>query len=82
MARRHLGPWDHHMSQIGKGLPGNATYIPNFKHLSRVVLKKKIFEYFSTYFYDLNLEPLARNHLGIWDLHLHKIGKGPLGNAT
>ena len=38
------------MSQIGKGLPGNATYIP-------VVLKKKILEYFSTYFYDLNLEP-------------------------
>ena len=26
------------------------------KHLSQVVLKKKIFEYFSKYFYDLNLE--------------------------
>ena len=25
-------------------------YIPNFKHLSQVVLKKKIFEYFSMYF--------------------------------
>ena len=26
------------------------SYIPNFKHLSQVVLKKKIFEYFSMYF--------------------------------
>ena len=32
-------------------------YIPNFKHLRQVVLKKKIFEYFSMYFYDLNLGP-------------------------
>ena len=30
-------------------------YIPNFKHLSKVVLKKKIFEYFSMYSYGLNL---------------------------
>ena len=30
-------------------------YIPNFKHLSQTVLKKKIFEYFSMYFYGLNL---------------------------
>ena len=26
--------------------------------------------------------PLARSHLGPWDLHLNKIGKGPLSNAT
>ena len=32
-------------------------YIPNFKHLSQVVLKKKIFEYFSMFFYGLNLGP-------------------------
>ena len=30
-------------------------YILNFKHLSQVVLKKKIFEYFAMYFYGLNL---------------------------
>ena len=29
-----------------------------------------------------NLQPLARSHLGPWDLHLNKIGKGPLGHAT
>ena len=34
--------------------------ILNFKHLIQVVLKKKIFEYFSMYFYGLNLEPLAK----------------------
>ena len=26
-------------------------------------------------------DPLARGHLGPWDLHLIKLGKGPLGNA-
>ena len=26
--------------------------------------------------------PLAGGHLGSWDLHLNKIGKGLLGNAT
>ena len=44
--------------------------------------EKKIFEYFSMYFYGSNLQSLARIHLGPWDLHLNKIGKGPLGNAT
>ena len=46
------------------------------------VLKKKIFEYFSMYFYGSNLQPLARSHHGPWDLHLNKISKGPLVNAT
>ena len=32
-------------------------YIPNVKNLSQVVLKKKILEYFSMYFYGLNLSP-------------------------
>ena len=43
--------------------------------------EEKSFEYFSLYFYDLNLS-LAQVHLGTWDLHLNKLGKGPLGNAT
>ena len=44
-------------------------------------MKKKIFEYISMHFYGLNLGPLARDYLGPWDLHLNKLGKGPLGNA-
>ena len=34
------------------------------------------------YFYGWNLQLVARSHLGPWDLHCNKIGKGPLGNAT
>ena len=37
---------------------------------------------FSMYFYCSNLGPTDRGHLAPWDLHLNKIGKGPLGNAT
>ena len=44
--------------------------------------EKKIFEHFSMYFYGLNLGPPGMGHLRTWDLHLNKIGKGPLGNAT
>ena len=56
-----LGPW---FDKLGKRLLGNVCYIPKFTHLSQVVLKKKIFEYFSMYFYGLNLGPQARGHLG------------------
>ena len=48
-------------------------FIPNFKHLSQVVLKNKIFQYFYMYFYGSNLGPPARGHLGPWDLHLNKL---------
>ena len=48
MAQDHLGPWDLHLNELGKGPL-------NFKHRSQVVLKKKIFEYFSMYLYGLNL---------------------------
>ena len=34
------------------------------------------------YFHGLNLRPLTRGHLGSWDLHLNKLGRDPLGNAT
>ena len=47
-----------------------------------MVLKKKIFEYFSKYFYGSNLGPLARGHLGPWELNLNRLGRGLLGNAT
>ena len=39
-------------------------------------------EDFLIYFYGLNLGPLARDHLGPWDLGLNKLGKGAPGNAT
>ena len=52
------------------------------KHLSQVVVKKKMFEYISMYFPGLNLRPLARGRLGHWDLRLNKLGKGPPGHAT
>ena len=41
-------------------------------------------EDFVIYFYAFlwsNLVPLARGHLGPWDLHLNKLGRGALGNA-
>ena len=44
----------------------------NFKHLSQVVRKNKIFEYFSMYFYGLNLGCPARGHLESWDPYLRK----------
>ena len=34
------------------------------------------------YFFGSNLGPLAQGHLEPWELHLNKIGKRPLGNAT
>ena len=52
-------------------------YIPNFKHLGQVVLKKKIFQYIPVHFYGSNLGTLAWGHLG-----LTKLGKGPPSNDT
>ena len=46
-----LGPW---VGQTWKRTT-KQCYISNFKHLRQVVLKKKIFLIFSTYFYDSNL---------------------------
>ena len=57
-------------------------YIPKFKHLNHVVLKQKIFQYFSMYVYGSNLGPLARGHLEPSDLHLNKLVRGELGNAA
>ena len=42
LARSHIGPWDLHLNKLGKGLLGNDTYYIS-KHLSQMVLKKKIF---------------------------------------
>ena len=47
-----------------------------------MILKKKIFEWFSMYFYGSNLGPLWPDHLGPWGLDLNKFGKRSLGNAT
>ena len=51
----HLAPRDFHLNKLGKD--HNHSFDPNFKHLSQVILKKEIFEYFFMYFYDLNLGP-------------------------
>ena len=77
LATGHLGPLDLHLNKFVRGELGNATYqiSNNWPSGSEV-------EDFSIYFYDLNLGPLALGHLGPWDLHLNKIGKGPQGNAT
>ena len=40
-----LGPWDPHLNKFGIGSLCNAICL-NFKHLSHVVLKMKLFEYF------------------------------------
>ena len=80
MAQDHLGPSTSIRTHFAKD--HKAMLLMNFKHLSQLVLNKKIFEYFSMYFFGSNLKPLVRGHLGSWDLHLNKIGKGPLGNAT
>ena len=44
--------------------------------------EEKVFEYISMHFYGSNLGPLARGHLGPWDIGLNKLGKGPPENAT
>ena len=41
--------------------------------------EEDLFFFFLCIFMVLNL---ARGYLGNWDIHLNKIGKGPLGNAT
>ena len=43
--------------------------------------EEKDFLIFFMYFYGSNLQLVARDHLGPWDLLCNKIGKGPLGNA-
>ena len=56
LARGHPRPWDLPLNKTGKS-PLGKCFKSNFKHLSQLVLKKKIFEYFSIYFYGLNLGP-------------------------
>ena len=76
------GPSDLSLNKLGKGLLGIQFYIPKYKHLSKVVLKKKIFEYFSMYFYGLNLGPQWRGHLESCGLDLNELGIRPQGNVT
>ena len=50
-------------------------------YLSQQVLKKKLSEYFSMYFYDLNLGSPGAGPSWTLGPSLNKRGKGPLGNA-
>ena len=56
--------------------------ISNFKHLGQEVIKKKIFEYFSIYFYGSNLGHPGTRPSWTLDVHLNKLGKITLDNAT
>ena len=80
LARRHLGPCDFHLNKIGRGAPGNATYQISTSGPSGSE------ERFLNIFLCISMvrpkDPLARSHLGPLDLHLNKIGRGALGNAT
>ena len=62
-------------------MPTRQCYIPKFKCLSQVVLKKKVCKYVYVF---LLFEPRTtwRGHLGPWNLHLNTLGKGPPQNAT
>ena len=55
--------------------------IPNFKHLSQIVLQLQIFSDCLCICMLQTQEPLAYGHFGPSDLNLNKIGKDPLGNA-
>ena len=63
-------PWQGAILDPGTSFEQNwyrttrQCFIPNFKHLSQVVLKKKIYKKISMYFYGSNLGLLARGHLG------------------
>ena len=61
--RSHFAPRGLPLNKIGKRLQGKCC-IPNLKHQTGVVLKKKIFVYLSIYFYGLNLGPAGAGHLG------------------
>ena len=47
-------------------------FIPYFKYLSQVVLKKKLFEYFSMYLYGSSPRPIGRRHFSPRGHHLQK----------
>ena len=53
LARGHLGTWNLHLKKTWLKA-SRQCYIPNFKHLGQVVMKKN-FEYISMYFYGSNL---------------------------
>ena len=81
LALGHFIPGGHHFNKLGKGLLG-ACYLPNLKHLSPTILKKKIFEYVLCISMIQTQDPLAWGHFITKDLNLNKLGKGSLGHAT
>ena len=74
-----LGPRDLSLNKLGKGPLGMQCYIPNFKHLRKVLPRKKIFVYFTLCFYG---KELLRSQLGPCGLDFNVFGKRPLGNAN
>ena len=70
------------LEQLGKQQHGNASY-----QLSSTCAKWFLIRSFVNIFYACismvqMQDPLGPGHSGTWDLHLNKLGKGPLRNAT
>ena len=94
LARVHLEPWDlclnkvdepYYTQKLHTGLAflrglqiTRSGYIPNFKHLSQVVLKKKILKYISF----LKPRPPPKGHFKPLDFHLNKLIRCILGLAV
>ena len=79
--RGHLGPWDLHLNKLGRDPLGNATYqISNI--WAKWFWRRRFLNIFLCISMVWTYDPLARGHLGPWDLGLNKLGKGPPGNAT
>ena len=81
LARGQLGPWDLHFTKLGKRPLGNAT--SEFKPYEPIgSVEEHFLKNVFMFFYGMNLGPPGGGHLGPWDLHLNKLGKGSPGNAT
>ena len=81
LTRGHLGPRDLHLNKTSRGPLGNATYqISNI--WAKWFWRRRFFNIFLCISMVWTSDPLARGHLGPWDLGLNKLGKGPPGNAT
>ena len=65
-------PMDLCLNKLGKGPLGMQCYIQYFKHLSQVILKKKISEYFYVFLW-FNLGPMEGSSW-TWELRLNTFG--------
>ena len=81
LVRGHSGPRDLCLNKLGERSTGRQCYITNFKHLSKAVLKKKVYGFYFMHSNGSNLGPLWRGHLGPCGIEMNKLGKKLLDNA-